>query len=47
MYEVVLNAAFEVKMKQVATSPDIPLFKKLKENWETSIPRKYSAIEKL
>ncbi|GBO39844.1 hypothetical protein AVEN_170867-1 [Araneus ventricosus] len=32
--ELVLKAVFEVKIKQVATSPDIPLFKKLKDNWK-------------
>ncbi|GBN37489.1 hypothetical protein AVEN_36524-1 [Araneus ventricosus] len=30
--ELVLKAVFEVKIKQVTTSPDIPLFKKLKDN---------------
>ncbi|GBM68938.1 hypothetical protein AVEN_192686-1 [Araneus ventricosus] len=33
-YELVLKAVFDVKIKQVTTSPDIPLFKKLKDNWK-------------
>ncbi|GBN07368.1 hypothetical protein AVEN_182102-1 [Araneus ventricosus] len=32
VYELVLKAVFEVKIKQVTTSPDIPFFKKLKDN---------------
>ncbi|GBM74255.1 hypothetical protein AVEN_210015-1 [Araneus ventricosus] len=32
VYELVLKAVFEVKIKQVTTSPDIPLFEKLKDN---------------
>ncbi|GBN80785.1 hypothetical protein AVEN_60871-1 [Araneus ventricosus] len=32
VYELVLKAVFEVKIKQVATIPHIPLFKKLKDN---------------
>ncbi|GBN29977.1 hypothetical protein AVEN_71163-1 [Araneus ventricosus] len=32
--ERVLKAIFDVKIKQVSTSPDIPLFKKLKDNWK-------------
>ncbi|GBN68933.1 hypothetical protein AVEN_264249-1 [Araneus ventricosus] len=34
VHKLVLKAAFAVKIKQVTTSPDIPLFKKLKNNWE-------------
>ncbi|GBM59656.1 hypothetical protein AVEN_42258-1 [Araneus ventricosus] len=34
VYELVLKAVFDVKIKQVTTSPDIPLFKKLKYNWK-------------
>ncbi|GBN04125.1 hypothetical protein AVEN_232542-1 [Araneus ventricosus] len=34
VYELVLKAVFEVKIEQVTTSPDIPLFKKLKDNWK-------------
>ncbi|GBM68012.1 hypothetical protein AVEN_102748-1 [Araneus ventricosus] len=34
VYELVLKAIFEVKIKQVTTSPDIPLFEKLKDNWK-------------
>jgi hypothetical protein len=40
VYELVLKAVFEVKIKQVTTSPDIPLFKKLKENWKNIDPTK-------
>ncbi|GBM56782.1 hypothetical protein AVEN_67629-1 [Araneus ventricosus] len=35
VYELVLKAVFEVKIKQVTTSPNIPLFKKPKDNWKT------------
>lgn len=34
VYELVLKSVFEVKISQVTTSPDIPLFKKFKENWK-------------
>ncbi|GBN47395.1 hypothetical protein AVEN_41535-1 [Araneus ventricosus] len=34
VYELVLKTIFEVKIKKVTTSPDIPLFKKLKDNWK-------------
>ncbi|GBM31615.1 hypothetical protein AVEN_198471-1 [Araneus ventricosus] len=40
VYELVLKAVFEVKIKQVATSPDIPLFKKPKDNWKNIDPTK-------
>ncbi|GBN29286.1 hypothetical protein AVEN_99221-1 [Araneus ventricosus] len=40
IYELVLKAIFEVKIKQVTTSPDIPLFKKLKENLKNIDPSK-------
>ncbi|GBN46935.1 hypothetical protein AVEN_206533-1 [Araneus ventricosus] len=33
-HELVLKAVFEVKNKQVTTSPNVPLFKKLKDNWK-------------
>ncbi|GBM42698.1 hypothetical protein AVEN_219148-1 [Araneus ventricosus] len=33
VYELVLKAVFEVKIKET-TSPDIPLFKKIKDNWK-------------
>ncbi|GBO46097.1 hypothetical protein AVEN_267091-1 [Araneus ventricosus] len=32
VYQLVLKAVFEVKIKQVKTSSDIPLFKKFKDN---------------
>ncbi|CAG9793804.1 unnamed protein product [Diatraea saccharalis] len=34
VYELVLKSVFEVKISQVTTSPDIPLFKKFRENWK-------------
>ncbi|GBM91155.1 hypothetical protein AVEN_26947-1 [Araneus ventricosus] len=34
VHELVLKAVFDVKIKQVTTSPDIPLFKKLNDNWK-------------
>lgn len=34
VYELVLKSVFEVKISQVTTSPDIPFFKKFKENWK-------------
>jgi hypothetical protein len=33
VYELVLKAVFEIKIRQVETSSDIPPFKKLKNNW--------------
>jgi len=33
VYELVLKSVFEIKISQVTTSPDIPLFKKFRENW--------------
>ncbi|KAK2714831.1 hypothetical protein QYM36_009137 [Artemia franciscana] len=32
VYELVLKAVFETKIKQIASSSDIPMFKKLREN---------------
>ncbi|KAK2718299.1 hypothetical protein QYM36_005563 [Artemia franciscana] len=32
-YESVLQAVFEAKIKQIASSPDILMFKKFRENW--------------
>lgn len=32
VYELVLKSVFEVKISQLTTSPDIPLFKKLRDN---------------
>ncbi|GBM90477.1 hypothetical protein AVEN_75854-1 [Araneus ventricosus] len=40
VYELVLKAIFEVKIKQVTTSPDIPLLKTLKDNWKNIDPTK-------
>ncbi|GBN12166.1 hypothetical protein AVEN_269035-1 [Araneus ventricosus] len=40
VYELALKAIFEVKIKQVTTSPDIPLFKKPKDNWKNIYPTK-------
>ncbi|GBN64485.1 hypothetical protein AVEN_260496-1 [Araneus ventricosus] len=40
VYELVLKAVFEVNIKQVTTSPYIPLFKKLKDNWKNIDPSK-------
>ncbi|GBN75213.1 hypothetical protein AVEN_37576-1 [Araneus ventricosus] len=40
VYELVLKAVFEVKIKKVTTSPDIPLFKKIKDNWKNIDPTK-------
>ena len=34
VYELVLKSVFEVKMQQVTTSPDIPIFKMFKENYK-------------
>lgn len=33
VYELVLKSVFEAKIPQVTKSPDIPLFKKLRDNW--------------
>jgi len=35
IYELVLKSVFEVKINQVTTNPDIPLFRKLRDNWES------------
>ncbi|GBN67710.1 hypothetical protein AVEN_134087-1 [Araneus ventricosus] len=40
VYELVLKAVFEVKIKQVTTSPDIPLFIKPQDNWKNIDPTK-------
>ncbi|GBL93129.1 hypothetical protein AVEN_216480-1 [Araneus ventricosus] len=40
VYELILKAVFKVKIKKVTTSPDIPLFKKLKDNWKNIDPTK-------
>ena len=34
IYELVLKAVFETKIKQIASSPDIPMFKKFREIWK-------------
>lgn len=34
VYELVLKSVFEAKISQVTSSPDIPLFKKFRENWK-------------
>lgn len=48
VYELVLKAVFEAKISQVTTSPDIPLFKKFRENWKNIDPEKIqSCTEKL
>ena len=33
IYELVLKSVFEAKIQQVTNSPDIPLFKKFRDNW--------------
>nr|CAH7723936.1 unnamed protein product [Callosobruchus chinensis] len=40
MYELVLKSVFELKMKQVTSSPDIPIFKNFRENWNSIDPSK-------
>lgn len=34
VYELVLKTIFETKIKQITSSPDIPIFKKFKDNWK-------------
>ncbi|KAK2706701.1 hypothetical protein QYM36_014668, partial [Artemia franciscana] len=34
IYELVLKAVFETKIKQIASSPDIPMFKRFREIWK-------------
>lgn len=34
VYELVLKGVFEINIKQVTNSPDIPLFKKSRDNWK-------------
>lgn len=34
VYELVLKSVFETKIKQVTSSPDIPIFKKFRDNWK-------------
>ncbi|XP_063385404.1 uncharacterized protein LOC134671472 [Cydia fagiglandana] len=38
VYELVLKSIFEAKIPQVTRSPDIPLFKKFKDNWKNVNP---------
>ncbi|CAG9783921.1 unnamed protein product [Diatraea saccharalis] len=33
IYELVLKSVFETKIKQITSSPDIPIFKKFRDNW--------------
>lgn len=40
VYELVLKSVFEVKISQVTTNPDIPLFKKFRDNWKSVDPDK-------
>lgn len=40
VYELVLKSVFEAKISQVTTSPDIPLFKKFRDNWKNVDPEK-------
>lgn len=48
VYELVLKGVFEAKISQITTSPDIPLFKKFRENWKNVDPEKIqSYTEKL
>ncbi|GBN43374.1 hypothetical protein AVEN_90768-1 [Araneus ventricosus] len=47
IYELVLKAVFEVKIKQVTTSPDVPLFKKLKDNWKNIDPTKIQCYREI
>lgn len=35
VYELVLKNVFETKIPQVTSSPDIPLFKKFRDNWKS------------
>lgn len=42
VYELVLKSVFETKIHQVTSSPDIPMFKKFRDNWKNIDP---SAIE--
>ncbi|KAK2577913.1 hypothetical protein KPH14_011858 [Odynerus spinipes] len=34
VYELVLKTVFETKIKQITSSPDIPIFKKFRDNWK-------------
>jgi len=36
IYELVLKAVFESKIKQITSNPDIPMFKKFRENWKNT-----------
>lgn len=48
IYELVLKAVFESKISQITSSPDIPLFKKFRENWKNVDPEKLQSFtEKL
>lgn len=38
VYELVLKNVFETKIPQVTSSPDIPLFKKFRDNWKNFNP---------
>lgn len=38
VYELVLKCVFETKIPQVTNSPDIPMFKKFRDNWKSINP---------
>ncbi|CAH1647379.1 unnamed protein product [Spodoptera littoralis] len=40
IYELVLKGVFEDKISQVTNNPDIPLFKKFRDNWKNIDPEK-------
>lgn len=40
IYELVLKGVFEAKINQVTNNPDIPLFKKFRDNWKNIDPEK-------
>ena len=37
VYELVIKSVFDVKFSQETTSPDSPLFKKYRDNWNDKI----------
>ncbi|XP_046409261.1 uncharacterized protein LOC124174209 [Ischnura elegans] len=46
VYELVLKSVFEVKISQVTANPDIPLFKKFRDNWNGVDPDKAQCYKK-
>ncbi|GBP64579.1 hypothetical protein EVAR_32737_1 [Eumeta japonica] len=47
VYELVLKGVFKAKISQVTNNPDIPLFKKFRENWKNIHPKKIQSAAEI